>query len=254
MTYYDYLSSEKLRQTKSSDTLYIFGSGFSLNALSSEEWRHFESGDTLSFNQFIRQDFIRLDYYLAREIGGINHADTVASNQVYDLFREAVLGPRFAGTIYLLQDDLLAEVSIELQHRFLIPRGARIWCYNTFSRSLRALPPRDLDRGIIHAGGSISDAVSWGYGMGYKSIVLVGVDLYDRRYFWLQKDENRVEDTQRGASHRDVHNTAPVIVDLLRRWTAFFKEQGVSLTVYNPRSLLAKVMDVYPYRTGDASG
>ena len=61
VNYYAYLSSDELRQPKSSDTLFIFGSGFSLNAISAREWQHFESADTLSFNQFIRQDFVNLD-------------------------------------------------------------------------------------------------------------------------------------------------------------------------------------------------
>ena len=246
--YYAYLSSDELRQTKSSDTLFIFGSGFSLNAISAREWQHFESADTLSFNQFIRQDFVNLDYYLIREIGGIDHQNTGLSNRAYDHFRERVRGPRFKETVYLLQKDLLGEVSIEVQHRFLLPKGARIWLYRTFSRKQNALPSNNLDRGVIHTGGTISDAVSWGYGMGYKSIVLVGVDLFDRRYFWLNEDETRVEDTLRAADHTEVHGTAQVVVDLMKRWTEFLKERGVSLTVYNPQSLLAEVMDVYPAR------
>ena len=84
--------------------------------------------------------------------------------------------------------------------------------------------------------------------MGYKSIVLVGVDLFDRRYFWLNEDETRVEDTLRAADHTEVHGTAQVVVDLMKRWTEFLKERGVSLTVYNPQSLLAEAMDVYPAR------
>tara|TARA_B100002003_G_C13827369_1_gene406871 strand:- start:39 stop:416 length:378 start_codon:yes stop_codon:yes gene_type:complete len=90
--------------------------------------------------------------------------------------------------------------------------------------------------------------VSFGYAMGYGSIVLVGVDLYDRRYFWLGEDETRPEDLARDAAHTDVHNTARPVVDLMRQWTEFLKERGVSLTVYNPQSLLAEVMDVYSAR------
>ena len=246
--YYAYLSSDELRQTKSSDTLFIFGSGFSINAITEREWRQFESGDTLSFNQFIRQDFVNLDYYLIREIAGIDHQNTGLSNRAYDHFRECVRGPRFTKTVYLLQNDLLGEVSIEVQHRFLLPQGSRIWFFRTFSRKRSALPSNNLDKGVIHTGGTLTDAVSFGYAMGYGSIVLVGVDLYDRRYFWLGEDETRPEDLARDAAHTDVHNTARPVVDLMRQWTEFLKERGVSLTVYNPQSLLAEVMDVYPAR------
>lgn len=254
VNYYSYLSSAGLRQTKSSDTLFIFGSGASLNDITAEEWQRFESCDTLAFNQFIRQDFIDLGYYLVREIGGIDHRNTGVSNRAYDQFREAVRGRRLAKTIFLLQKDLLADVSIEVQHRFLLPQGSRIWFYRTFSRKASTFPSENLDKGVIHTGGTITDAVSFGYAMGYRSIALVGVDLYDRRYFWLGDDETRPEDTLRGANHTDVHNTARVVIDLMGRWTRFLDERGVSLTVYNPRSLLAGVMPVYPERVKHPGG
>lgn len=252
--YYSYLGTDELRRTKSSDTLFIFGSGSSINDLTSDEWRQCEACNTLAFNQFIRQEFVELDYYLVREIGGIDHRNTTASNRVYDRFREAVRRPWMAETVYLLQKDLLADVSIEVEHRFLLPERSRIWFYRTLSRESGAVLSDDLDAGLIHAGGTLTDAVSFGYAMAYTSIVLVGVDLYDRRYFWLKDDQTRAEDAQRGASHRDAHNTAQPIIDIMRRWTLFLSERGVSLTVYNPRSLLAEVMPVYRVQRKHAGG
>lgn len=248
VNYYVYLNSAELQQTKSSDTLFIFGCGASLNEVTPEEWERLAAGDTLGFNQFIRQDFLDLRYYLVREIGGIDHKNTAVSNGAYDRFRDAVRARRLAETVFLLQGDLLADVSIEVQHRFLLPEGCRMWFYRTLSRKTSALPSASLDDGLIHAGGTLTDAVSFGYAMGYNSIVLVGVDLYDRRYFWLGEDETRQEDVARAASHADVHNTAKPVVELMKRWTVFLEERGVSLTVYNPRSLMAEVMDVYPAR------
>jgi hypothetical protein len=248
VNYYTYLDSSELRRTKSSETLFVFGSGSSLNEITPEEWQQIAAADTLGFNQFIRQDFLDLRYYLVREIGGIDHSKTAISNRAYDEFREALRSRRLAETVFLLQGDLLADVSIEVQHRFLLPEGCRIWLYRTLSRKTTVLPSASLDDGLVHAGSTLADAVSFGYAMGYSSIVLVGIDLYDRRYFWLRADETRREDLARDASHTDMHNTAKPILSLMKSWAVFLQHRGVSLTVYNRRSLLAEVMNIYPAR------
>ena len=136
-------------------------------------------------------------------------------------------------------------MSIEVQHRFLLPENAPIYFYKTFSRKEDALPQSDLERGLIHYGGSLSDVVSLAYSMGYKKMVLVGVDLYDRRYFWTKDGETRKEDLWRNASKDDTHNTAKPIISLMKKWNEHFKENGIELFVYNPKSLLNEVLSVY---------
>ena len=65
---YRALTEEELRRTRKSDTVFIFGSGYSLNDIPPEQWREIERHDTLGFNWFVHQRFVRCDYQLIREI------------------------------------------------------------------------------------------------------------------------------------------------------------------------------------------
>src|SRR5687767_720284 len=65
---YRFLTEGELRATRKSDTLFVFGSGASLNAVSASQWQEIGRHDTLGFNWFVRQEFVRCDYHLIREI------------------------------------------------------------------------------------------------------------------------------------------------------------------------------------------
>jgi hypothetical protein len=94
--------------------------------------------------------------------------------------------------------------------------------------------------------------------MGWKEIVLVGVDLYDSRYFFLDPDKTLAVDVERattvpaernsmhGQRYDSEHNTARSgVVRLMAEWREALEPVGVQLTVYNPRSLLADVLPLY---------
>ena len=93
--YYQYLSTSQFLDKKIRYCV-CFWIGASLNEIPSEELEEMSKHDTLSFNQFIRQDFIDLDFYLVREIGGIYRDNIVASNRAYDHFRTQIRRDRFA--------------------------------------------------------------------------------------------------------------------------------------------------------------
>ena len=91
--------------------------------------------------------------------------------------------------------------------------------------------------------------MNFAYLMGWKRIVLVGVDLYDSRYFCVGKDEETHVIALRGISHKEVHMTAKFkknnIVNVLQHWNPFFKEKQISLEVYNPKSLLVSQIKTF---------
>jgi hypothetical protein len=93
--------------------------------------------------------------------------------------------------------------------------------------------------------------------LGWKHIVLAGVDLYDSRYFWLGPDETLEFDPVTellkpgkintvGNGPYDRHNTARNgVVQRMEAWRHHLESRGIQLSVLNPRSLLADVMPVY---------
>ena len=70
---YRELSESDLRASKKSDTVFIFGSGYSLNELEDGDWRHFARHDVFGFNNFVYEKWIPIDFHLLR--GGLEGFD-----------------------------------------------------------------------------------------------------------------------------------------------------------------------------------
>ena len=252
---YRVLSEAELKASRKSDTVFIFGSGYSLNDISSEEWRQFEKHDTLGLSGFIYQKWVRVDYHLIRgwveaKAGALNwraHSEDFAN----------VLNSNahFKDTILVLQGEYLAQFCNTLIGYRLIRPATRIFRYST-ARGAQAAT-RCLKDGLCHTVGTLSDAVNFAYCLGWKNIVLVGVDLYDSRYFWLKSNETLAVDDAtglltpaeinvRGDRYDQAHNAVRNgIVETMARWREAFERDNVRMTVYNPRSLLSDVLPIY---------
>ena len=111
------------------------------------------------------------------------------------------------------------------------------------ARTARVLS-ESLRRGLVHGWNSSIDAANLAVVMGFRQIVLVGVDLYDHGYFWLADGARRANVT--GAVGSPFPTAAPV-VDLFRRWRELLEPDGVRLMVQNPRSLLAGVLETFSW-------
>lgn len=240
--YYNYKKINELYQQKKSEKLFIFGSGYSLNKISRDEYDYINNYDSLSFNQFYKQDFIDLTYYLVREVG--KSKNVFQMNETLSEFHENVHRDRFKNTTYLLQDDLTATMSIEIESRFLLPKGSKISKFKTFSRKL-VQPPESMETGFVHYGGTLSDALCFGYQMDYKEIILCGVDLNDRRYFFLEKNQTRDLDIIRNSSVTQPHNTKIPITSLIKEWLPCFMSKGKLLYNLNPNSELKNDLPLY---------
>jgi hypothetical protein len=128
-------------------------------------------------------------------------------------------------------------------------RGRAIYRWRTIDDA--EVPSENLDDGLVHGHSTLQECINFAYLLGWREIVLVGVDLYDRRYFWLDPGETRSVDERRGASAADRHTQAASgLADTLGRWARWLAERGVRLTVYNPRSLLAGRMPAHQRRGG----
>jgi hypothetical protein len=223
---YRILSEEELLATRTSDTAFVFGSGRSLLEIADDEWARMAENDTISLREFPRQGWVRADYHLTSEVDFVDeYAERIRSN------------PRYAETIFVVQEGFRAECGNELVGRGLFPRGARLFRYRR-RRSRTAVPSRRFADGIVHGSSTIFDATNFAYLMGYRRIVLVGVDLYNKEYFWLGAGETRTYE-HAGADARNVFVGATPIVSLMSAWHDALAADGVELSTYNARSLLA---------------
>ena len=250
---YQTVGETELRSARSSDTVFIFGSGYSLNELTPEEWGHFGQHDTFGFNAFYNQRWVPVRFYVLR--GGV-YGELRWRPYAEEVGEALRATPLLDDTIYLLQGEYLAQFTNQLVGYGFLPEGARLFRYRTSRTS--DLPKRSFADGIKHQGGTLTDAVHCAYCMGWNEIVLVGVDLYDSRYFWLDPDKTLAHDKEtatlvpaevnnvRDIRYDKMHNTARTgVVELMGAWAEHLAKDGVRLSVYNPRSLLTKTLPLY---------
>jgi hypothetical protein len=244
-----------LSELRRSNRVYVFGSGFSLNDLKPDEWSQIEKHDTLGFNAFVRQRWVRVDFHLVRGWGEGSNVGFNWRREVGELAELINTNCRYQDTVFLMQDDHFAQVSGVLMAEGLLKSGSRIARYHTAPNGVE--PTGTLSEGLRHQSGTLSDAVNLAFCLGWDEIVLVGVDLYDTRYFWLKPDETFFTNfktgerkvatvSDRGQRYDEPHNTAcNGVVKDMGVWQSYMAHHGVSLSIYNPRSLLAETLPVF---------
>jgi hypothetical protein len=236
---YQLLSEGELKATRKADTVFIFGSGGSLNDITPDEWQRFAQADTLGFNWFVHQRFVRCDYHLVREICSTDLDTKTWQREIRQYFDLIASNPLYARTVFLVQTGFRATNGNRALGLRLLPAAARVFLWR--SRRDLADPTRSFADGLTHGHSTLQECVNFAYLMGWRRIVLVGVDLYDRQYFWMPPGAPLWSDSTTAEAHR----TAKGLIEALGRWRQQFGREGVELFVYNPRSLLTAVLPVW---------
>ena len=109
--------------------------------------------------------------------------------------------------------------------------------------------PCSISDGITRKAGAIGGGISLARIVGWKKIVLIGVDLYDSRYFWLKEDEirNKNQVSSTSQQHPTVSRNLQSIVKI---WSEKLADEGYKLEVYNPRSLLISILPQFKWEDG----
>lgn len=238
------ISETDFQTSRRSDRLFIFGSGTSLNAISSEEWVHIADYDTFGFSLFVYQNFVRTDYHLLRELYiGRELEKSFWLPYTEEFVRYLDTNPHFENTILIVQAGWRSLTVNRMIARGMLHKPRRLLRFHTLERSPDAPPSFSLKEGIVHGAGTLIDAINFGVIGGWKDIILTGVDLYDGHYFW-EKTHASAEDFGRDPQqiHNTVHNG---IIENVGRWRDILAERGIRLWVYNPKSLLTRVLPVY---------
>lgn len=245
--HYRILTEDELRSRRKSDTVFIFGSGASLCDIPAAEWERISKVDTFSFNFFSYQDYVRADYHLVREVAALPTLGLV--DKVLDLYGWLITSNRlYDGTVFFMQGEYAGIASNRILGRHLLKRGSSIFFYKTKSRGRYEPPSSSLAAGLVHGPGTLIDSVNACFLIGYRRIVLAGVDLYDHRYFFLDDNEEDRLEAERGQTADSAHSTVRNgIVKFLGKWHTELAKHNCELMVYNPRSLLTDVLPLFRF-------
>jgi len=185
-----HLGDFDLGRIKSSDTLFVLGSGASINHIPAERWKTIARHDTVGFNFWLFHPFVPKIYFfesLAR--------DNPAYRTLLDALAERADG--YAETLKVIMDMEPPRESL-----FELPAGIRRNLYAAKTISMLARNEREIAAAVAYLvrtgafrqthnfdsllkyNGTVSSVISLGARMGYRRIVLCGIDMTRAEYFY----------------------------------------------------------------------
>ena len=196
------LTTSKLCIKRNSDTLFILGSGPSVNELTTDEWNQINSSDSWGFNFWLCHKHIPNCYFLQSPISSINdkkhllNLDILMTKMLMDKKQEyekvnffvrgdgvnkfefhnhkigkSLLGNRF---MYHFIPELGISSSSKISPETLINELDR---FNFFQ------PSKNINL-IPKFGSTIGELIPLALVSGYKKIILCGIDMNDGRHFY----------------------------------------------------------------------
>ena len=182
-----------LRATRKSDTVFILGSGGSLGRISPARWGRIGACDSFGFNFTLRHPFVPTHYFFEPHRPPVfNQIIRFAKmrTQGYEAVCKIVL-PGFPQSAWW--EWRLHQLPAKWREGLYAGGVHRAFARNEqelaeeISRLARAgafgLERRRIDSVLKHMG-SVSSLVSVAAHMGYRDIVLCGIDITDPRYFY----------------------------------------------------------------------
>lgn len=240
------LDETQLRGLLRSNTCFIFGSGRSLEQITPPQWEAIAKHNTMAFNYFSASRFVRVDFHVVGEMVCPDILNPAVWRPVVDEYGRLIEeNPFYQDTVLGIQEGLRALSSNRLVASGAIRSTRRIFRYRRIARGIQRPPSRSLRDGLVHGAGTLVGCINLAVILGFKDIVLAGVDLYDSQLFSNSATGtvSRWNSSNRDEAH-EPHLTAHAMVDYLGPWGRLLSAQGVTLSVYNPRSLLAQVLPV----------
>lgn len=184
------VTAEYFRRDRKSDTVFILGTGQSINRISEAKWRAIRSSDSIGFNWFLLHEhapkWLHYEPWPQHEEEFIRYyIDRVRDGYRARLILNATHPPRKVAT-----HDLLRSVSYLQTYpvrfsdtgRRMVERTIQV--LGTLSAA-RWLPFEDV---FVHQAGSLGLLVHMAINAGYRRIVLCGIDLNNSQYFYDDRE------------------------------------------------------------------
>lgn len=249
---------DAIEARKSSDTLFVLGSGTSINEMTDRMWDEIKAANSIGFNNWMLHSFIPT-YYMRESKSNYRanpeflrlikakckqYASTpMVLRGFKDQERDDMLGPREFPEA--LRSNLCMPLHLD------VPAGSedelrtflRLW------RRLGFLFWRDVH---LSCRASLSTLIYIGVIHGYRHIVLCGIDLNDSRYFWqdwtdVPPEYDLVPVAAEGERHKTLNPDLGLPIDLVVRvfQEELLKPLGISLHVASGTSALAAFLPVF---------
>ena len=251
------ITQNDLIKKKKTDLIFIIGSGFSLNKISKKKWKIIMKNDTIGFNNTFYLKKTPITYHIARAGNEDIHLYHTLKNWIY-FFQNKIKNNKFYNnTILFFPKGLTANFTNTLFGKKFYKIKNKLFLFRT--NRISNLPKKNLNTGLLHRSGTLFDAISLAYYLRYKKIILLGVDLYDKRYFFAPKNKTITWDTKKNnniftninekkKSYLTKHDTVnKKMIRDIKELNFFLKKKKIKIFIENKRSLLKGVLKVYEW-------
>lgn len=191
-----------LNNYSESETLFILGSGPSVNEMNKKEWQFIKTKDSWGFNFWFCHKFIPKIYFLQSPISSLNNSehltnlDNLMTNMLLDKKKE------YKKTFFFLRGDGVNNFKF---HKSIIGKTVLEndfnYCFlpELIVSSKSRIPPKDIIKQMYFSGffskknelmpipkfgSTITELISFGLINDYKKIVLCGIDMNDGGHFY----------------------------------------------------------------------
>jgi len=259
-----------LMRGKEARTLFILGSGSSINSLTKDKFEEIKGGYSIGLNAWVSHTFVPDAYSF--ESDSIPAPPSLEINSMSEALGKRALS--HPDTMLLL----LRPKSAQLLHRMVeVPQTLRDRAFmygrqNLLSRTDWALR-KDLGRFLVDRledfggmpvlidnGASVVRMIEIGLFAGFKEIVLVGIDLNSSRYFWEAPDAAADHHDMRSSFRRPKNSKHDTLETIDRPYSNFLFIKELALLapkVFNANlylgtegSSLAGALPRYHWTTG----
>jgi hypothetical protein len=250
-------------EKSSSDDVYIFGTGASINNISTPQWNTISNSSTIGLNGFFIHDFTVETYFFEF----VHHPifRELLYNLLLDNPKRSNSTANMAGYYFVFKDVDYRPPKVIVPNIYFTDS---VKCQD--KDLLKRIVPAYFDgqnKRLCHHISNLDTVINYAVLRGHKNLYLAGVDLNDDGYFWDDVDlPNYVrareyisdfykilnyqtpEDGKHATSAKSVADKLgclTIIEYLVYLQKNILSELGVQLHVCNPKSLLAEVLPVH---------
>jgi len=253
----------KLSQHKSSDTVFILGSGSSINQITDAQWKVIAQHDTIGFNFWPVHSFVPRIFVFESVVES-------RSKPIFDALLDLLhsRADAYANTIKIVTElkrpgmkQLVTELSGSFRENlylgYTFPVVAR--SEEQLASGLKFLSakgyfePSDQMGRLFKYGGSVIGMISLALRMNYRRIVLCGIDLGDQNYFYQDADKYPESAHWEFVPRGNIHLTARRLPWMVPAQQVIYEfkqvvldSRGVELFVQNSSSTLYPKVPVLP--------
>ncbi len=256
------LLDETILDYKRSSTVFILGSGPSINDISKEQWEHIGRCDSVGFNFFMAHDFVPTFYLLQN-----SNRENFLSKRLGSLL-QAKIGA-YKGVPFIMRGSWLKIEDMDLSFLDYFS-GDQVYYMNEYAVHSRCpFDPQGLlhyfellgllERGRIHPTvpkvfATVSVLMNFCYIMGYEKLVLCGIDMKDPGHFWDREDYREARERfyleERAESKimllTDRSEKKHTVPDTVYAQEEFYRDRaGVKVEVANRNTVLFPRLDCY---------